>query len=442
MAADENDREASPTAPRTAPVDPLAGVAGGVVAIDHDGVVRARNDEAELLLGAPASGANLWAALSDQVVCALRAVVDEAVRSGERRVGAAPVQCVGAWCRVVVTPTPDGVVIHVLDVADQIRAEERVRALEAEAQRRDRDLHGLLAAWGMRVSYVDRDLRFTTVYNAPSTLHPSLYLGKRAYEFADDAAGHELADFQLEVLTSGRSLRREISFHDHHRLRTWLLYGEPILEADGVAGVKTVALDVSGLREAEAAATKDFLTGVLNRRAMEELVHQESSRSTRYGTAASVIVLDIDRFKDVNDTFGHPVGDAVLRAVVERLAEELRDADVIARWGGEEFLVLLPETCEDEANRVAERMRARVADEPFATVGTVTISLGVATTVPGEAADVVVARADAACLLAKRHGRDRVEVAGAEGALDESGAWARPLFPPMMGHDHEKSTLA
>lgn len=401
---------------RAARSGPMAGIAGGVVLLDGEGAVLERNDEAERLLNAPKPGANFWAALADDLVGPLRSLVDAVGRRVGPTSPVAQVRVPQGWCRVQATKVVDGVVLHILDVSELVRADERARALEGEVRRRDDDLNDLLASWGMQVSFVDEELRYTKIFNTPAAYPASHYLGRRVYEFADLAAGHQVSDFQLEVLTSNRSLRREISFHDGARARTWLLYGEPMRSETGrPEGVKTVVLDVTGMREAETAASTDFLTGVANRRTMESLVQRETVRSLRYATTASVIVLDIDRFKDVNDTFGHPRGDAVLRELVGRLGENLREADVLARWGGEEFVVLLPETQLGEALRVAERMRRHVAAAPFDVVGPVTISLGVASSTAGEGGDELLARADAACLKAKRLGRDRVLASGADG---------------------------
>ena len=125
-----------------------------------------------------------------------------------------------------------------------------------------------------------------------------------------------------------------------------------------------------------------------------------------------MVVVDVDRFKAVNDTFGHAVGDAVLRAVAVRLLTDLRDEDLAARWGGEEFLLMLPDI--GDAAAVAERLRAAVAAEPVRAeeqTVPVTASFGWATWDGGESAEALVARADAALYEAKQAGRDRVVAA-------------------------------
>ena len=164
------------------------------------------------------------------------------------------------------------------------------------------------------------------------------------------------------------------------------------------------------LQEVEHVATRDELTGLTNQRLFEETLALELGRHQRTGAPISVIALDVDRFKVVNDEFGHPAGDAVLRAVGAALRAATKPYDLPSRYGGDEFLVLLPGCSGEEAAGVAERLR-RVAGE--ATDPTpVTVSAGTAT-LPDDAHDgaSLVAAADAALYEAKRTGRDRVGTA-------------------------------
>jgi|GEM_PF-3020440 len=161
----------------------------------------------------------------------------------------------------------------------------------------------------------------------------------------------------------------------------------------------------------EELATTDALTGAFNRRRFYELLNDELQRAARYGKAFSVIMFDIDHFKRVNDTFGHAVGDAVLKGLACIVRDSLRASDRLTRWGGEEFVVLAPETAGHEALTLAERIRERVRDEAFPTAGAVTISLGVAEHRPDESGDDLLGRADAALYRAKENGRDRCETA-------------------------------
>lgn len=164
-------------------------------------------------------------------------------------------------------------------------------------------------------------------------------------------------------------------------------------------------------------AANDGLTGALNRRGFEDELHAELERSHRYGHTLALLLLDIDHFKQVNDTHGHQVGDRVLWTVAAGVCSTVRGVDRVGRWGGEEFAVLLPETATAAAQQVAERVRGLVAGAAVDTEGgrvAVTVSIGVAVADPGAEApstSELVARADRALYQAKESGRDRVVVA-------------------------------
>ncbi len=164
-------------------------------------------------------------------------------------------------------------------------------------------------------------------------------------------------------------------------------------------------------QEFEHLATRDPLTNVLTRRVFLDACVQELARCRRHGRSMALLLLDIDHFKTINDTHGHQMGDRVLVDLVTRIATLLRRPDQLARFGGEEFVLLLPETSQDEAIRVAERILAHVA-QPQEGLPPITVSIGVATNRPDEAEiDTLLARADKALYHAKSEGRNRVEVA-------------------------------
>jgi diguanylate cyclase (GGDEF)-like protein len=158
-------------------------------------------------------------------------------------------------------------------------------------------------------------------------------------------------------------------------------------------------------------ARTDPLTGALNRRSMEEAALRETARCQRYGNALSMIVIDIDNFKHLNDTRGHAAGDCALQALVRRLNCMLRQQDALARMGGEEFAILLPDTSGSAALTIAERVRQAVADLDVAfETGPVkmTVCAGVAELHPALGWEEMMRRADAAMYAAKRCGRNRV----------------------------------
>ncbi len=177
-------------------------------------------------------------------------------------------------------------------------------------------------------------------------------------------------------------------------------------------------------REAEAAnqenrdllakLSRDPLTGALNRRGLEERLASEMGRFQRYGRTWSLIMIDLDHFKNVNDTFGHPAGDAVLKELVVRLSPLLRKTDSLARYGGEEFAVLMPETGAEDAFEVAQKLRQAIEITEFLHRGRdvpVTISLGVSQAREKDLdAGSVIVRADQALYEAKKGGRNMVKI--------------------------------
>ncbi len=164
-------------------------------------------------------------------------------------------------------------------------------------------------------------------------------------------------------------------------------------------------------RELHHVARTDSLTGLLNRGAFEEILRRELLRAERSGNAMGLMMIDIDYFKQVNDSFGHMVGDLVLRRIAETLREGTRPADVLARYGGEEFVILLRDAGVAEAEAAAERIRADIAallDLPENV--TMTVSIGVAVNHNGETSEGFLLRADEALYRSKREGRNLVTV--------------------------------
>jgi diguanylate cyclase (GGDEF)-like protein len=155
----------------------------------------------------------------------------------------------------------------------------------------------------------------------------------------------------------------------------------------------------------------DELTRLPNRRRISQVVGYELARFERYGSGFALIMIDIDHFKDVNDRFGHPVGDRALKALALRARQALRDGDTLGRWGGEEFVIVLPEAGLDDALRKAHALCAHVARAPLIDDLPITISCGVASVTPADTAESLFHRADAALYTAKQHGRNRAESA-------------------------------
>ena len=155
-------------------------------------------------------------------------------------------------------------------------------------------------------------------------------------------------------------------------------------------------------------ANHDALTGLVNRHHFENILRHELTRSERYGTPVALITLDIDHFKAINDRFGHLIGDEVLRRFAASLKDRIRATDTLARWGGEEFMILLPQTDAHNGMLMAEAVRALIAETPMPGPGRITLSAAVTIHRDGESRHELLRRLDEALYRAKREGRNRV----------------------------------
>jgi diguanylate cyclase (GGDEF)-like protein len=161
----------------------------------------------------------------------------------------------------------------------------------------------------------------------------------------------------------------------------------------------------------ESQASTDPLTGISNRLKFDETLGAEIKRSQRYGMPLSLIMFDIDRFKSINDTHGHHTGDDVLREVADMVESNIRGYDLFARWGGEEFMIMVGNSDRDHAVVLAEKLRALIESRRFPVVGNITCSFGVTELIAGESVDRFMQRVDGALYRAKDRGRNRVEKA-------------------------------
>ncbi|PKU25481.1 GGDEF domain-containing protein [Telmatospirillum siberiense] len=166
------------------------------------------------------------------------------------------------------------------------------------------------------------------------------------------------------------------------------------------------------LNQVRQLAIRDALTGIYNRYHLIDVLQREIDNHHRHLTPVSIVLLDVDHFKKINDTHGHPAGDRVLQDVVALVKTQIRSIDTLARYGGEEFVCILPNTAEEAALSVAERIRLSVCCQPLSVDGqdiTLTVSIGVAEYAPGELLQSWLGRADRALYRAKRNGRNRIE---------------------------------
>jgi len=177
-----------------------------------------------------------------------------------------------------------------------------------------------------------------------------------------------------------------------------------------VIGRRVIQRERALHREVVRLSQEDGLTGLLNRRRITQLLDSEVQRASRYDAPFSVIMIDIDQFKPINDRFGHQVGDQVLTMIADAIRSTVRTTDLVGRWGGEEFVVVLPQTGIEGGLALASKMRARLESTDLDEVGRKTGSFGVATFAEGDDVRALIARADAGMYAAKRGGGNRVEV--------------------------------
>jgi diguanylate cyclase (GGDEF)-like protein len=225
---------------------------------------------------------------------------------------------------------------------------------------------------------------------------------------------------QIAVLRR-RQTHREIIREVELRGTTFELHISYVAEVDLI---RIQAMDISQRKIAEhkihQLATTDSLTGIANRSEFTRILELEMKRARRYGTPMALLMYDLDFFKRVNDEFGHDIGDYVLQTVSRIVNNNIRGDDVQARWGGEEFMVLLPQTDLAAAMAAADKLREAIAEHEFSSVNTITASFGVTEMSLRDDTNKLLKRADDALYLAKQRGKNRAEAV--TGAIQEASA--------------------
>lgn len=232
-----------------------------------------------------------------------------------------------------------------------------------------------------------------------------------------------------EMSASAEPIGKTVVFENFNDIDDcWYQLQETLISwFDGRTAKYSIAVDISRLkemqnalseahaelslknRELERLAVTDNLTGISNRRKLDDALTLEIDRANRYGGPFSVLLIDVDNFKMVNDTHGHQVGDIVLKTIASILKKNVRRIDTAGRWGGEEFMVVCPSTVLADAIALAEKLRQAVATYTFPAVCHTTCSFGVAQYRDGEPPEKMVTRADSALYQAKARGRNRIE---------------------------------
>lgn len=172
----------------------------------------------------------------------------------------------------------------------------------------------------------------------------------------------------------------------------------------------SIGIDVTAKKELQKLATTDKLTGIYNRRRVDEFLQIQIELTKRHSQNLSIIIIDIDFFKSVNDTYGHQVGDSVLIKTVQIISNNLRKSDIFGRYGGEEFIVICPQTNQEEAFVLAQKLGSAIENHEFETVGKKTISMGIAQLEDNDDEKTLFEKADKALYKAKNSGRNRAAV--------------------------------
>lgn len=413
----------------------------GLYIVDAEMRITHVNDEAERLLRA--TGGDLVGRPLDTVVDPLGSELVPDIRYA-RRTGKTvermhAFQRTRSWVEIRVKPAATETLISLRDVSERVRAEMLVRENEQRMRLVTQNVDAVL--WT-----TDRDARFTAI--AGGALHD---LDLRAEQLLDHSCEVLLSEHVLDDVFAGESLRIVTA-----RGERWLRHHvEPLRDDEKrVMGAVGVSLDITELKRAQQqlfdTAHRDGLTGLPNRLSLEQRLTAALESAVADERRFALLYVDLDRFKTINDTLGHGVGDAVLREVASRLREALHARDVIARPGGDEFIVLMPQIANlAEADAAAQRV-VRVFKTPLTVHGRelfVSASVGAAVFPEhGRTAEALVGHADAAMYLAKGLGGNRhalydasLEAEASERLTLENDLWhavgrdeLRILFQPIV----------
>lgn len=311
------------------------------------------------------------------------------------------------------------------EIHDRIRTEE-------ELYRSESFLSSIFDSFHDPLSIVDRDyqmIKFNDAYTRARNKLPKDLFGKKCYETLYKRTSICEECVVEKTFHSADPCAKEKLVSLPGGAAIWLeIYTYPIFDQNrNVTHVVQYSRDITDRKKAEDEkkqlittlnhlSTTDSLTGLLNRRALTDTLHHEIDRAQRYGGVLSLILCDVDKFKKINDTYGHAAGDRALQAVAEALKKSLRKADILGRYGGDEFMIILPETSLDGAKNLAEKIRLFSSESDVKLPGKgslrLSLSIGVASCcTAGDDIDTLVSLADSALYLSKEGGRNMVSAA-------------------------------
>lgn len=311
----------------------------------------------------------------------------------------------------------DGSPSYMVGMWQDITRRKQLELRVYESEQRFRDIAELTTDWVWQV-----DDHGTYVYSGDKVqsllgYDPEEVCGKTPFDFMPAEEATRMAEIFKDLVINQKpfsNLENTNLHKDGHEviLETSAI---PLFDKDGrFNGYFGTERDITARKWAEEEikllATTDTLTGIANRRKFNLQLDKELERARRYGSALSLIMYDIDHFKRVNDTFGHDAGDCVLKDLTAMVKTNIRAVDLVARWGGEEFMILMPQSDETAAGIAAEKLRTRIEQHYFDQVGNLTVSFGMTSFVINDNSNTILKRADDALYHAKEKGRNRVEI--------------------------------
>ncbi len=384
-----------------------------VIEVGHDGKVTYMNPAAERvfpdLLSAGARHPMLAAGVVQLFGASPRVAEREVVR--EVRVDKVVYEA-----HLSFVPESDLVRIYAIDITERKKAQETIELLR-------RQLELVVRSTGEGILTLDTDGNHTLVNPVAARMlgyEVEELIGRHAHDIwqhskADGTAYAEGDSAISQTLKDGQIRRNdnEVFWRKDGTSFPVEYTSAPIRSDQTITGVVVTFLDITERKQAEreihTLATTDSLTGIANRRMFMQVLESEITRAKRYGAPLTLVMYDIDHFKQVNDTYGHDIGDEVLKGITGLVRANIRAVDMVARWGGEEFIILTTQSDIHSALAMAEKLRTVIAGRVFEKVGTVTASFGVAVYEPHDDSNLLLKKADDALYRAKENGRNRVE---------------------------------